>query len=177
MGSLLDLLITPLGLNSVAAPARLGWSTLYSPCARGTPKNPPTNSAPVGRAMRANAKAPSRKTQARHRSHRGELAVSGVYAQLLTPPAPAFAVRRRGFIDLPEFRSGFSLFRRAADYNSGRAALAARMNPRTFTASFLPGADSTPVETSTPYGRTRRTASATFSGVNPPARKMGRPRV
>src|ERR1035437_8015361 len=51
----------------------------------------------------------------------------------------------------------------------------AAMNVRTFAVSFFPGADSTPLETSTPNGFTLRTASATFSGVKPPARKIGLP--
>src|SRR5258706_1234471 len=53
--------------------------------------------------------------------------------------------------------------------------LAASMKALTFAWSFIPGDASTPLETSTPYGRTRRTASATFSGVSPPARKIGLP--
>ena len=40
----------------------------------------------------------------------------------------------------------------------------------TLSASFLPGADSTPVDTSTPHGVTVCTASATLSGSSPPAR-------
>src|SRR5437763_3071260 len=45
------------------------------------------------------------------------------------------------------------------------------MNRRSLRGSLrpLPGAVSTPVETSTPQGRTRRIASATLSGVSPPA--------
>src|SRR5512147_583460 len=39
--------------------------------------------------------------------------------------------------------------------------------------SFSPGADSTPEATSTPQGLTCLTASATFSGVNPPASNSG----
>ena len=46
---------------------------------------------------------------------------------------------------------------------------AAAMNALTRTGSFRPGSDSTPLETSSPYGRTRRTASAAFSAFNPPA--------
>ena len=38
----------------------------------------------------------------------------------------------------------------------------------------MPGASSTPDDTSIPYGRTRATASPTFSGVKPPARRTGR---
>src|ERR1700690_53255 len=49
------------------------------------------------------------------------------------------------------------------------------MNARTLAWSFFPGDDSTPLETSTPNGRTLRTAAATFSGVSPPARKTGLP--
>src|SRR5512139_2609711 len=48
-----------------------------------------------------------------------------------------------------------------------------RTNAAIFAASFLPGSDSTPEATSTPQGCTCRTASATFSGVNPPASSNG----
>jgi len=41
----------------------------------------------------------------------------------------------------------------------------AAINARTFAASFFPGADSTPLETSTANGRTFFTAPATFSSV------------
>ena len=54
--------------------------------------------------------------------------------------------------------------------SSSAASLAALMNRRTLEPSFLPGRLSTPVATSTPHGCTRCTASATFSGVRPPAR-------
>src|SRR2546422_6747241 len=47
------------------------------------------------------------------------------------------------------------------------------MKARTFAWSFLPGEASTPLVTSTAYGRTWRTASSTLSGVSPPARMMG----
>ena len=40
--------------------------------------------------------------------------------------------------------------------------------------SLRPGRDSTPLETSTPYGRTVRIASATFSARRPPARVFGK---
>ena len=46
------------------------------------------------------------------------------------------------------------------------AARTAAINARTFAASFFPGADSTPLETSTANGFTFFTASATFSGAN-----------
>src|SRR5688500_13950692 len=49
------------------------------------------------------------------------------------------------------------------------------MNLRTSVGSFTPGADSTPVATSTPHGRTRSTASATLSGVRPPASRIRSP--
>src|SRR5437588_585080 len=57
------------------------------------------------------------------------------------------------------------------------AARAAWMNRRSLRGSLrpLPGAVSTPVETSTPQGRTRRIASATFSGVSPPASRRRTP--
>ena len=42
-------------------------------------------------------------------------------------------------------------------------------NARTFAASLRPGAASTPLTTSTPHGRSVAMASATFSGVSPPA--------
>src|SRR5881398_2488739 len=47
------------------------------------------------------------------------------------------------------------------------------MNRRSLRGSLrpLPGAVSTPVETSTPQGRTCEIASATLSGVSPPARR------
>ena len=51
------------------------------------------------------------------------------------------------------------------------------MNAFIFAWSFLPGELSTPLETSTPNGRTLRTAPATFSGVRPPARKIGFPEL
>ena len=38
---------------------------------------------------------------------------------------------------------------------------------------FIPGADSIPLDTSTPHGRAVRIAVATFSLVRPPARKTG----
>src|SRR4051812_14221447 len=44
---------------------------------------------------------------------------------------------------------------------------------RTRSGSLRPGADSTPLATSTPAGRTRRIASATLSGFRPPARMIG----
>jgi hypothetical protein len=46
------------------------------------------------------------------------------------------------------------------------------MKSRTLRASLRPGpsSTSTPVDTSTPQGRTRSIASATLSGVRPPAR-------
>jgi hypothetical protein len=47
---------------------------------------------------------------------------------------------------------------------------AASMNAATFSGSLIPGDDSTPLATSTIQGRTSATRSATFSGVNPPAR-------
>src|SRR5438093_2495153 len=47
------------------------------------------------------------------------------------------------------------------------------MKARTFAWSFLPGEASTPLVTSTAYGRTWRTASSTLSGVRPPARMTG----
>jgi hypothetical protein len=46
---------------------------------------------------------------------------------------------------------------------------AAATNARTLPRSFTPGALSTPLATSTHHGSTRRTASATLSGVSPPA--------
>src|SRR5207245_2364160 len=55
------------------------------------------------------------------------------------------------------------------------ASRAASMNRCIFSGSFSPGRHSTPLATSTIAGRTRRIASATFSGVNPPARINGTP--
>ena len=49
------------------------------------------------------------------------------------------------------------------------------MKRRTSVGSLTPGADSTPLATSTPHGRTRSIASATLSGVRPPARSTRRP--
>ena len=49
------------------------------------------------------------------------------------------------------------------------------MKRRTSVGSLMPGADSTPVATSTPHGRTRSMASATLSGVSPPARSTRSP--
>jgi len=45
--------------------------------------------------------------------------------------------------------------------------LGARTNARTLSASLVPFV-STPLRTSTAYGRVVRTQSATFSGVRPP---------
>src|SRR6185295_3835929 len=56
-----------------------------------------------------------------------------------------------------------------ARVRSHRRPLTASTNARTLAASFLPGADSTPLETSTASGRTVAIASPTFSGVKPPA--------
>src|SRR5215469_8159733 len=55
---------------------------------------------------------------------------------------------------------------------SPSAAFTAHINATIRAGSFLPGRASTPLHTSTAYGRTTRIASATFSGVRPPARKM-----
>ena len=58
------------------------------------------------------------------------------------------------------------------DASSGSSVAAARalaMNSRSLTGSFRPGADSTPVATSTPHGRTRVMASATLPACSPPA--------
>src|SRR5208283_918798 len=71
-----------------------------------------------------------------------------------------------------------ALVRAAKDGNAFHFCSAWRtlaMNARILAGSFFPGADSTPLETSTPNGCTFRTAAATFSGVNPPARKTGLP--
>src|SRR5687768_16533300 len=47
------------------------------------------------------------------------------------------------------------------------------MKAAIFAASFTPFADSTPVETSTPHGFTRRIAFATFAAESPPDRITG----
>src|SRR5690348_4258227 len=52
----------------------------------------------------------------------------------------------------------------------------ARMNATMRAPSFFPGLASTPLQTSSAYGLTLLLASAAFSGVNPPARKIVRPR-
>src|SRR5205085_8836258 len=57
----------------------------------------------------------------------------------------------------------------------GAAAFAAAMNARSLRGSFLPGDTSTPVQTSTPQGRTAAIASATLSVFRPPARMSGTP--
>ena len=54
------------------------------------------------------------------------------------------------------------------------AAFTAHINATIRAGSFFPGRASTPLHTSTAYGRATRIASATFSGVKPPARKMRR---
>src|SRR4029077_1332792 len=54
------------------------------------------------------------------------------------------------------------------------AAFTAHINATIRAGSFLPGRASMPLHTSTAYGRATRIASATFSGVKPPARKMRR---
>src|SRR5437879_10981140 len=51
------------------------------------------------------------------------------------------------------------------------------MKAAIFAASLIPLADSTPLETSTPQGRTRRIASATLSRASPPERIRGRSRA
>ena len=56
-----------------------------------------------------------------------------------------------------------------------RVPFAARIRLLIRTGSFLPGLASTPLQTSTAYGLAARIASPTFSGVNPPARKIGLP--
>src|SRR5690606_29359481 len=55
----------------------------------------------------------------------------------------------------------------------GHACFASSMNRRIRSASLTPGDDSRPEESSTPNGRTARTASATLSGDSPPARRKG----
>ena len=50
-----------------------------------------------------------------------------------------------------------------------RRARQPRMNAFSLRGSLRPGLASTPVDTSTPHGRTASIASATFSGVRPPA--------
>src|SRR5712692_910361 len=60
-----------------------------------------------------------------------------------------------------------------AQANAPEADSAASMNSRSFTLSLRPGADSTPLETSTAAGRAERMASATLSGRKPPASTMG----
>src|SRR5207249_11703856 len=52
----------------------------------------------------------------------------------------------------------------------GTAARAAPMKAATAARSFRPGADSTPLATSTIQGRTRTIRSDTFPGVRPPAK-------
>src|SRR5262249_56105283 len=52
----------------------------------------------------------------------------------------------------------------------------AATNAGTRSGSFTPGLDSTPEATSTPSGAARRTASATLSGVSPPASQKGKPK-
>ena len=47
------------------------------------------------------------------------------------------------------------------------------MKAATFAASLIPFADSTPLDTSTPQGRTRRIAAATFARESPPDRMTG----
>src|SRR5687767_15468534 len=50
------------------------------------------------------------------------------------------------------------------------------MTAAIFAASLTPFADSTPLDTSTPQGRTRRMASAMFPRESPPDRMKGRSR-
>src|SRR5690349_18481284 len=85
-------------------------------------------------------------------------------ASLLPSMARAVQVQTR----LDKRRNEFVL--PGQDASGQIAVFAAAMNVLTLCGSFLPGADSTPLETSTAYGFTRRTASATFSGERPPAR-------
>src|SRR5262245_6140477 len=61
---------------------------------------------------------------------------------------------------------------RAYDLYETAASLALRMKARSLGQSFVPGVASTPLQTSTAYGRTVRMASRTFSGVSPPANIM-----
>src|SRR5207253_1004520 len=60
--------------------------------------------------------------------------------------------------------------------NARSASRTARIKRRSLSWSLRPGSHSTPDDTSTMYGRTAATASATFSGVSPPARMTGSPR-
>src|SRR5215469_6319154 len=52
---------------------------------------------------------------------------------------------------------------------TSNAARARAMNARTLSGSLRPGAASTPEATSTPHGFSSAMASATFSGLRPPA--------
>src|ERR1700730_16076762 len=70
--------------------------------------------------------------------------------------------------------SAFRSFVRAGSLNSRLARSTSAKNSRILPRSFFPGRDSTPLATSTAYGRTERIASATFSGVRPPAKIIGR---
>src|SRR6516225_8827689 len=74
----------------------------------------------------------------------------------------AFGVRRRRSPFARPLRGTQEISRDARETSSKKAC--------SFAGSFLPGRDSTPLATSTAKGRTMRMASATFSGVRPPAR-------
>src|SRR6185436_18080418 len=61
-----------------------------------------------------------------------------------------------------------------SDRASQRSAfLTSATNAAILAASLMPLADSTPLDTSTPQGFTRRMASATFPGASPPERTSG----
>src|SRR3972149_1951995 len=89
------------------------------------------------------------------------------------PPAPPQPPRQGLRPRPPLARVGL---RHAAGFNprchSHPAPFAAATKARTFAASLTPPV-STPLETSTPHGRTVRTAATTFSGDRPPASQPG----
>src|ERR1700723_686726 len=89
---------------------------------------------------------------------------------------PAACIRHHGGKRAHDNRFLRAGFAGRAEF-AGRIATAGRtaaINARIRAASFFPGRDSTPLHTSIAKGRAAETASAAFSGVNPPARNIWR---
>ena len=87
-----------------------------------------------------------------------------------TPPS-ARRARGSAFRRRTRRRTGRNGRARPAGHTSALRTPA--MNAAIFRASLMPLADSTPLETSTAHGRTRRIASPTFSASSPPESTMG----
>src|SRR5205823_309666 len=91
------------------------------------------------------------------------------------PPAVRAKVSARVGIAASEHRTiGACFLRCLAHWRSSNARRAFATKRVTLSISLMPGADSTPDDTSTPNGWTARIARVTFSGVSPPARTTRR---